>query len=312
MTTTNRGKQISDFDLNDCNDMLTSKIKNDKGIWYINPSTGAKIKKDGPKYNEIIAHCETLPGFSRRSSFSSAMSPPRSPSRLSASRSSMRLSPRSPSRSPTRSPKVSTSAYSQFPEKIAVFTFGRFQPPTIGHKVLIDNVIHHANSIGGDHFIFASMSMNKKFTVVPEASFESNKTNENPLDIGSKIYYMHKMFPYANIIPMRTIPNILDFLRSQGYNKIIMLTGSDRDGAFNHIKGVEKYGVGNKRDANANGIEGISGTKMRVAAVKQDYNRLKNGVYINDMTEDDVKNMMNQIRISLGYNEVFYGGRRKY
>ena len=55
--------------------------------------------------------------------------------------------------------------FGQFVEaksKTAVFTFGRFNPPTIGHQKLLQAVLRTAKSEGGKPFIFGSHSQDKK------------------------------------------------------------------------------------------------------------------------------------------------------
>ena len=61
-----------------------------------------------------------------------------------------------------------------------VFTFGRFNPPTVGHEVLIKAVESVARAKGGDYLIFPSHSQDAR---------------KNPLTQSEKIKYMKKMFP---------------------------------------------------------------------------------------------------------------------
>jgi hypothetical protein len=322
-TTRGTGKSIADFTLDDCYGTLDSKFKDKDGtICYKNPSTGAKIKKNGPKYNEIMAHCKSLESFvNRRSSSSSSSSSsalrspklrsPTSPRSPKASESSLyhKLSSLSISSQPfVPSTTLSSSSHLQkhTQGKTAIFTYGRFQPATIGHALLINSIVTKAYQEKADHYIFVSMSTNKKFTVVPEHQFVSNENNQNPLNSERKVYYMRKMFPYANIIPMKSIKDLLAFLYGNGYTRLIMMIGSDRMGAFN-LKNVEKIGVGESRDSKASGVKGMSGTKMRMAAVAGDYEAFRNGVMIGEITENDVKCMMNEIREGLGYKKI-HGG----
>jgi nicotinic acid mononucleotide adenylyltransferase len=50
--------------------------------------------------------------------------------------------------------------YNEAKEKEVVFTFGRFNPPTIGHGKLIDKVASLAS--GNDYRIYASQSTDAK------------------------------------------------------------------------------------------------------------------------------------------------------
>ena len=69
--------------------------------------------------------------------------------------------------------------------KAVVFTFGRFQPPTIGHEKLIRKVIDVSRKHKAEHRIY------------PSRSFDSKK---NPLPIKDKVSLMRKLFRGANII----------------------------------------------------------------------------------------------------------------
>ena len=67
--------------------------------------------------------------------------------------------------------------------KTAVFCFGRFNPPTIGHGKLLDALISVAKRKGGrnsDTFILASHSVDSE---------------KNPLTKDQKAFYLKKMFP---------------------------------------------------------------------------------------------------------------------
>ena len=73
--------------------------------------------------------------------------------------------------------------------KRAVFTFGRFNPPTIGHEKLIKAVAKEAGS--DDWFIIPSQTAGEK---------------KNPLPYDVKTKYMKLMFPqYADHIDLSLI-----------------------------------------------------------------------------------------------------------
>ena len=110
-----------------------------------------------------------------------------------------------------------------------VFTFGRFNPPTIGHKKLIIAVENVARSKGGDFFIYPSHTQDAK---------------KNPLTQTQKISYMHKIFPKhdSNIIASRgkTALHIASELYDIGkYRNLVMVVGSDRLENFQSL--LHKY-----------------------------------------------------------------------
>jgi len=70
----------------------------------------------------------------------------------------------------------------EFPNKKVVFAFGRFQPPTIGHELLIKAVKKIAGS-SSDYVIYASKTEDKK---------------TNPLPVDRKLYFLNRIFPNTN------------------------------------------------------------------------------------------------------------------
>ena len=83
-----------------------------------------------------------------------------------------------------------------------VFTFGRFNPPTVGHEKLLNKVAEVAGD--DDYLIFPS---------------QTQKKDKNPLDSKTKSDYMKKMFPQHSdkIVydtSLKTIINVLS--RYQG------------------------------------------------------------------------------------------------
>lgn len=195
-----------------------------------------------------------------------------------------------------------------------LFTFGRFQPPTIGHKVLIDFISETASSESADPYVFVSSTQNK--SRVAKAIFESTKQNENPLSVYDKVTYLRKMYPDTDVefintteCGCTTIFQIVDTLRSAGYTTITMAVGSDRVESFKKILdrvGVNVIPAGAPRTVNANSsnVKAMSGTKMREAAVRGNIDKFKQGVSIGSMTDADVMNLLNLIRVGLGYEKI--------
>ena len=165
-----------------------------------------------------------------------------------------------------------------------VFTFGRFNPPTTGHEKLIEKVAAVAKKENADFMVFPSHSQNPK---------------KDPLDIKTKIRFMKKMFPnYAkNIIQnnkAKTAINVATLLYEMGYKECAMVVGGDRVTEFktllNKYNGVEgKHGLydfkggieihsAGERDPDAEGVTGMSASKMRAAAAANDYESFKKGL----------------------------------
>ena len=208
----------------------------------------------------------------------------------------------------------------------AVFTFGRFQPPTTGHKLLIDAVSTIANENGADGYIFVSSKINnprhKNVNAITRnmkksGNFTSTGNNENPLTVDAKILFLNKMYPksgrdvrFINTTKndCRTVPSVFQKLFEAGYTKIIMVVGSDRVESFstsfkrnNDSVTVVSAGERNLENETSNDPTKMSGTKMRKAALRGDVDFFKRGVKIGTMTDEDVIVLMNLVRAGLGF-----------
>ncbi len=175
--------------------------------------------------------------------------------------------------------------------KRVVITWGRFNPPTIGHEKLFDKVRDIAS--GDDFFIYPSHTQDKK---------------KNPLTHQQKCDTLRKMFPRYkdNIIQDSNLNTIIKVLQSlQGtYHDCVLILGSDQVRPFEFTKrqnGIDytfrKYQIqsAGERDPDADGATGMSATKMRSAAVQFDFKSFRNGIPPS-MTDTDCKKLMNQIR----------------
>ena len=185
-----------------------------------------------------------------------------------------------------------------------VFTFGRFNPPTTGHEKLIKKV--------------ASVAGSSPFRIYPSYSQNQKK---DPLPFALKIAYMRKMFSkYArNIIAdkdARTAINIAVKLYNEGFKNLTMIVGSDRVKEFssllNNYNGVEgkRHGFykfdsinvvsAGERDPDAEGISGMSASKMRAAASDGDFDSFVQGVPVGFK---DAKKLYLDVRKYMGIRE---------
>jgi hypothetical protein len=154
----------------------------------------------------------------------------------------------------------------------AVFAFGRFNPPTIGHQKLIETVLQTAGKANGKAYLFLSHKQN-------------NKTD--PLDFKSKQSYIQQFYPKLAVgdAGANTIIKALQKIQSEGRTRIIMVAGSDRveefqkllnqyngkpDKAGNDLYKFDSIDVVNagQRDPDAEGVEGASASKARELAAK--------------------------------------------
>lgn len=161
-----------------------------------------------------------------------------------------------------------------------VITFGRFNPPHVGHAKLMDKVADEAYASGADYMIYPS---------------HTNDPEKNPLDFGTKLNVMQHMFPHhADSIANdpqngRNIFDVLKNLHGQGYDKVKIVVGDDRVKEFSNITSKyngKTYNFGNldvvsagERDPDSDDtVEGMSASKMRKAAVDNDYDSFKKGL----------------------------------
>jgi hypothetical protein len=209
------------------------------------------------------------------------------------------------------------------------FTFGRFQPPTIGHKVLIDKLSELAKAEDADAYVFVSSKQNdmEKYkrtklykSMKSSGSFMSTDENENPLPVGTKVEILRKMYPSSGVTFIDTtvegcpqLFNVVDKLRSTGYDDLTMGVGSDRVATFEKVfKGSLKVVSLGERTVNASNMsaKAMSGTKMREAAISGNKEAFLGGVMIGDMTREDGMRLMNMIRLSLEYEAIAEGGSK--
>ena len=171
--------------------------------------------------------------------------------------------------------------------------FGRFNPPTIGHQKLLDAAKKVAGK--GSLKIYPSRTQDKK---------------KNPYDPDEKVDIMKQMMPdhAENIINDPNSKTIFDVLKQgydDGYSNVKIVVGADRvkefaklsgdyNGKIYDYLGVEVVSAGD-RDPDAEGVEGMSASKMRKAAADNDFKTYRSGIPTN-IDDKTAKVMMNTLR----------------
>ena len=141
--------------------------------------------------------------------------------------------------------------------KVCYFTFGRFQPPTTGHKENFDGVKRAAGN--NDYRIYISQTVDTKGT--------------NPLLPNRKLFYMNKMFPthrgkiYSG--PKQPVAAMQDLMLA-GYDEVVFLVGSDRGSAMQFL---HKYNGKDFANA-AKASEDICPAKNVSTILKRVWNKL--------------------------------------
>jgi len=169
-------------------------------------------------------------------------------------------------------------------EKHIVFSYGRMNPPTAGHSKVVDKVKSHADKIGANHAVIVSHSQNQK---------------TDPLHHEHKKEYLKHIHPDVNFEhSTKEHPHFLAQLKKfnqEGHSHATMVVGSDRvkqfkalahkyNGKEYNYKKINILSAGH-RDPDAEGVAGISGTKMRNHASGNDYNSFKAGLHPNHSDE---------------------------
>jgi len=177
----------------------------------------------------------------------------------------------------------------------AVVTFGRMNPPTVGHQKVVDKVKAEANKQGAMPHVYLSHSQDKK---------------KNPLDYNTKLNTARKAFGSSvTRSRARTIIEVMVELQKMRHTEVTVIVGSDRVQEFktllNKYNGkdftFDKISVksAGARDPDAEGASGMSATKMRTAAQSGDYDSFKKGVPP-ALSDKDTKAMYDKIRSEMG------------
>ena len=198
-----------------------------------------------------------------------------------------------PEESKERETKQTEEGGDELDNATLTVAFGRFNPPTVGHGKLLSAA--KKASEGGDLKIYPSRTQDSK---------------KNPLDPDMKISYMKKMFPdygenIVNDDEMKSIFNVLVTASEDGYDDVNIIVGSDRQAefenlatkyngelySFNQIR-VISAGI---RDADAEGVEGMSASKMRKAVVDGDFDAFRRGTP-KELDDGDTQALFDAVR----------------
>lgn len=179
--------------------------------------------------------------------------------------------------------------------KTAVFAFGRMNPPTSGHEVLVNKVVQTARG-KGTPFVFLTHSQDMK---------------KNPLSSKDKISFARSAFGRSLIQPApgKTLIEVMKHLE-KSYKEVIMVAGSDRVDEFKRL--LNKYNgkdfnfdsikvvSAGERDPDAEGASGMSASKMRQAAIDNKFSEFKKGLPSNFRRGNK---MFKAVRKGLGIRE---------
>ena len=177
------------------------------------------------------------------------------------------------------------------------FTFGRFNPPTTGHEKLLSKL----TSIRADDY-----------RIILSRSEDSSK---NPLKLRQKVAAMKRMFPrYASKIVTSKTNIVIDIVTEfykRKFTDLTMVVGSDRVREFDTL--LKKYNdvksrhghydfdsinvvSAGERDPDAEGAQGMSASKMRIAARDNDFRKFIQGLPTSFARSKDAEDLFKQTR----------------
>jgi len=160
------------------------------------------------------------------------------------------------------------------PDKTVVLGWGRMNPITVGHEKLVNKIKEVARANSATPLIYITHSQDAK---------------KNPLDYDTKVSLAKKAFGNKVIqkSKSKTIMQVMGELQA-GYSKVILVVGSDRVTEFDRL--LKRYNgkdytfdnievvTAGERDPDAEGVEGMSASKMRAAAASGKFDQFKSGL----------------------------------
>ena len=181
--------------------------------------------------------------------------------------------------------------------------FGRFNPPHAGHQQLMDIAAQSAEQEESDYIIVPSRSNDKK---------------KNPLDADTKVSMMRQMFPQhseriINDTGNKTIFDVLKKAHNDGYANVRIIAGQDRvkefdklsqnyNGSLYQFDALEVLSSG-ERDPDSDGVEGLSSSRMRLAAMEGDFKTFRSGLP-EDVPRKQAMSLFDTVRQGMGVDEV--------
>ena len=192
-------------------------------------------------------------------------------------------------------------------DKTTVFAFGRMNPPTVGHEKLVNKVKEVAAKHKAGHLIVMSHSQDAK---------------KNPLTAEQKLTHAKRFFPKTNLkISSKESPSFLSHaaeIHKAGTHHLVMVAGSDRvdnyhetlhkyngegEGKLFNFKSIKVVSAG-ERDPDAEGVEGMSASKMREHAKSNSFDEFRKGIP-SHVSEKHSKELFNDVRSGMKISESF-------
>jgi len=188
-------------------------------------------------------------------------------------------------------------------------TFGRHNPPHLGHKLTLDKAHDVAQNEGADQRFYTSHSQDRK---------------KNPLPRDMKLKFLKKMFPdhaekWDGDDNVRTVLGAAEKAHKQGYKNFHFMGGGDRregmenllrkyNGDLYDFKDIYAHSAGDRDllGLSDDPIAKMSASKQRRAAQNDDYDGFMEGMLLNkSFKEEDAKELFDAVKMFGMKNEEY-------
>ena len=187
-------------------------------------------------------------------------------------------------------------------------TFGRHNPPHLGHKLVLDKAHDIAQNEGADQRFYTSHSQDRA---------------KNPLPRDIKLKFLKKMFPshsekWDADDNVKTILGSAQKAHQDGYKNLHFMGGGDRkqemenllrkyNGNLYDFDSIYSHSAGERDgDAEDDPISQLSASRQRKAAQNDDFDGFMGGLELNkSFTEEDARELFEAIKLFGMKNEEF-------
>ena len=169
----------------------------------------------------------------------------------------------------------------ELPSKTIVLACGKFNPPTIGHELLIKAVKSLAEQKNASYAIYAS---------------ETSDAKKNPLLVEKKIQYLNLLFPNTTFSTYSDNLNEMVTKLKETYRNVIVVTSADKVASLK--KSLKEATVISAMDKDPD-----SEDTTRSYAVKGLYEEFKKNLP-SSIRDIDSRRLMNDIRVGSGLDPI--------
>ena len=190
-----------------------------------------------------------------------------------------------------------------------VTTFGRHNPPHLGHKLTLDKAHDVAQNEGADQRFYTSHSQDRK---------------KNPLPRDMKLKFLKKMFPdhaqkWDGDDNVKTVLGAAEKAHKQGYKNFHFMGGGDRregmenllrkyNGDLYDFKDIYAHSAGDRDELGLTDdpVAKMSASKQRRAAQNDDYDGFMEGMLLNkSFKEEDARELFDAVKMFGMKNEEY-------